>query len=52
MKDEDAMNLLAEHVANGKTLGQAARAANISLFRAQALWARICARLGEKATWL
>lgn len=46
------MNLLAEHVANGKTLGQAARAANISLFRAQALWARICARLGEKATWL
>ncbi|WP_265102090.1 hypothetical protein [Sphingomonas hengshuiensis] len=43
------MDVIAEAVSLGKTLSAAAKAANISVFRAQALWARICARLGSQA---
>ncbi len=42
------MNLLAEHVANGASLAVAGRRIGVSVFKRDALWARICARLGEQ----
>ena len=49
MKDADAMNALADLIAEGKSLAAAAKRLGISIDRAQALWMRICAGLGEEA---
>lgn len=48
MTDADAMDRLAELVADGLSLSAAARRLGMSTFRRDALWARICFRLGEK----
>lgn len=45
-KDEKQMNAIAEAVAAGATLPAAFRRAGVSRIAGQALWARICARLG------
>lgn len=49
MSDQRDMDAIAEAVSRGKSLSAAAKAAGVSIFRAQALWARICARLGSQA---
>jgi molybdenum-dependent DNA-binding transcriptional regulator ModE len=48
-KDERDMMALAEAVANGASIARAARAAGMSPYRADFLWARIVARLGAQA---
>lgn len=45
-KDDARMDAIAEAAANGATLPAAYRKAGVSSIAGQALWARICARLG------
>ena len=47
--DNAAMDMLAEEVSRHGSLSRAARKIGVSSFRAQALWARILARIGPQA---
>tara|TARA_B100000678_G_scaffold277999_1_gene272333 strand:- start:545 stop:706 length:162 start_codon:yes stop_codon:yes gene_type:complete len=47
--DEKRMEAIAEGVANGMSIAAAGKRAGVSAIAARALWARICARLGDQA---
>lgn len=48
-RDEDDMDSLADRVSRTGSIARSARAMKMSIFRAEFLWHRICARLGPQA---
>lgn len=48
-KDEQDMDALAELVARHGSIARAARTLKMSIYRAESLWAQICAGLGRQA---